>query len=328
MWEFFGETHHASFNDWVSTSVGGIALGEVLHRFSSLILDNTATGSNRRWRELGGFTLNPLRGFNRWLTGKTTRVYGNPTDRIPNSLHTRLDFGMRTVGEERLWEADTTRGYARLEIEYGDPFQGDVNAPFANFQFSAQVNISDVSLIGHAHAHGWLLGDRVGRGPNAEHYLGAYHVYEYINSGVARYGGQSLGPGLQSLFQLSPRWTLRTSAHLNATILGAFRSHYPNFSGRTYDYGPGASYWLRGGLERDGWRLLDLEFAGAWIHAINGTKADHLISSSRVRVSYPVRQFVGFGLDYLLVVSRSNYQIYPNVDTRAPQMRAFVLWFL
>ena len=36
-WEFFGETNHASLNDFINTTLGGITLGEMLHRTGWLI---------------------------------------------------------------------------------------------------------------------------------------------------------------------------------------------------------------------------------------------------------------------------------------------------
>ncbi len=68
MWECCGETHPPAWNDWIATGVGGAAVGESLYRLSGTVLDNTATGSERTWREIGAFALNPVRGFNRLIT--------------------------------------------------------------------------------------------------------------------------------------------------------------------------------------------------------------------------------------------------------------------
>ncbi len=46
VWECCGETHPMSFNDMISTGIGGIARGEVSYRISSLILDNTKRGGD------------------------------------------------------------------------------------------------------------------------------------------------------------------------------------------------------------------------------------------------------------------------------------------
>ncbi len=52
-WEYFGETNHASLNDFINTTLGGIAIGEVLHRAAWLIRDPRASGRGRLWREIG-----------------------------------------------------------------------------------------------------------------------------------------------------------------------------------------------------------------------------------------------------------------------------------
>jgi hypothetical protein len=70
MWEEFGEVWAPAPNDFFNTSLGGITLGEILFRFSSLTLDNRATGSNRVVREVGATLINPVRGFNRLVREK------------------------------------------------------------------------------------------------------------------------------------------------------------------------------------------------------------------------------------------------------------------
>ena len=45
----------------VSTGVGGIAMGEMTYRLSSTILDNTATGAGRIWREIAATAVSSRR---------------------------------------------------------------------------------------------------------------------------------------------------------------------------------------------------------------------------------------------------------------------------
>ena len=46
-WECCGETHVPAINDWIATSIGGTAMGEMTYRASSAFLDNEATGAGR-----------------------------------------------------------------------------------------------------------------------------------------------------------------------------------------------------------------------------------------------------------------------------------------
>ena len=53
-WEYFGETNHASLNDLINTTLGGIALGEMFHRMAWLIRiprPPAAAGCGGDWRD-------------------------------------------------------------------------------------------------------------------------------------------------------------------------------------------------------------------------------------------------------------------------------------
>jgi hypothetical protein len=69
IWEVFMEHHRPSISDLIMTTTGGMYLGEMLFRYSSLVLDDSATGFERVWREILGGILNPVRGFNRLIFG-------------------------------------------------------------------------------------------------------------------------------------------------------------------------------------------------------------------------------------------------------------------
>ena len=56
-WEYFGETNQASLNDFINTTLGGIALGEMFHRTAWLVRNTQATGRSRMWNEIGAMAL-------------------------------------------------------------------------------------------------------------------------------------------------------------------------------------------------------------------------------------------------------------------------------
>ncbi len=85
-WEYFGETNHASLNDFINTTLGGIALGEMFHRTAWLIRDTRATGRGRLWSEIGATALDPVTGVNRFITGDASRVADPPAEMVPSNL--------------------------------------------------------------------------------------------------------------------------------------------------------------------------------------------------------------------------------------------------
>ena len=101
-WEYFGETNLPSVNDFINTTLGGIALGEMFHRAAWLVRDTRATGRGRLWREIGATALDPVTGFNRFRTGDAKRITDKPADMVPSTL-----AGFTSAGV--LWRGSETR---------------------------------------------------------------------------------------------------------------------------------------------------------------------------------------------------------------------------
>jgi len=323
MWEYFGETHHPAVNDWVSTSVGGTAMGEVLFRFSDMILDNTATGSNRTWRELGGAAVNPMRGFNRLVTGEAFRVHPNSPDRTPKNYYFALEGGLRTTGEEKIWEADTTRAYVNFDWRYGNPFEGEYSKPFSSFDFMLQINFREKSAIGVAAAKGLLWGTHLHESEVTDNILTAYQHYDYVENTAYEFGGQSFSLGFMTRIDSGTRFTTSATLHLNALLLGAVKGDYANSSGRAYDYGPGVGYKFNIMVRRDDRDFLTFAHSAFLIHSINGNVSDHIVAVTRVKMDIPVRGFFGLGIDYWLYNRESTYRDFEDVSRRFPEIRGY-----
>ena len=73
MWEFFLENEPPSINDLLSTTFAGSMFGEVSFRVSNLIIDNSATGANRVFREIFAGLVSPIHELNRLLSGNAWR---------------------------------------------------------------------------------------------------------------------------------------------------------------------------------------------------------------------------------------------------------------
>ncbi len=328
-WEFFGEVHHASMNDWIATSVGGVAIGEVLHRLSMTIRDNTARGSSRNWKEFGGFIVNPMGGLNRMIDGDWSRVHANPVDQYPNRYRSKVDMGFRKTADDHLWASnDTTGAYMEFNFDYGDPFYGDMESPFDHFDFGLQLNFKDSKIIGRAELNGLLAGTFLEESPRTSHIIGGFHHFDYVNNSKFKFGAQSLGAGLLSKYETSHGLEIRTELHASAILLGATSSDHETFSGRTYDYGPGASVEVAAEFGANGWHFLRFSHQQFYIHTVNGTDSDHYLGATRVALNVPITANIGGGVEYVLYTSEENYKDYENVSDRAPQLRIFTTMLL
>jgi len=328
LWEFFGETHHPSMNDWIATSVGGAALGEMIHRFGRMIRDNGAAGGRRNTQEVAGFLVDPMGGLNRIIDGDWGRLHENHPERFAKNYSSRLDLGFRTVGEDKLGDTDTTRVFMEFDFDYGDPFYGDMGSPYDHFNLELQLNFSDVSTIGRVQSVGLLGGMFLKDTEDQAHILGAFHHFDFMNNSKLEWGAQTVGAGLLSRWENVLGATLRTEAHVGGIILGASSSDYASFSGRSYDYGPGLQISLQGELIRDGFRYVHLSHQQNFIRAVNGNNADHFISMTRLKLGLPLYQNIGLGVEYNLVLSERKYELYEDVSTRNPQTRLYIAWAL
>ena len=133
MWEIMGEQWAPAPNDLLNTGMGGITLGEMLYRASSMVLDNRATGFERTMREIGGFALDPVRGFNRLLDGQMNDVTQNPADWHPSNNRASLDMGTRHTSGNRGTGPKNSgdQFFVELDLDYGNSVDDLSKKPFS-----------------------------------------------------------------------------------------------------------------------------------------------------------------------------------------------------
>jgi hypothetical protein len=328
LFEYTGEAHHPSYNDWINTAIGGIGLGEPLYRLQTMALDNTATGSSRVWRELGGFLILPLAGFNRMVTGAAFEEHQNPPDDKPDHFGGRFDLGTRTLSEGRIWENDRTRMYFDFYLRYGRVFK-PVEKPYDAFQFRIQLVANNKPHgIARLQSRGILASANVYESDESQHLISADQFYDYLDNEAFTFGGQSFAASYYSRFWKGERFEARTQISLAAIVLGANRSDYFNISGREYDYGPGAGYFVGVKFLSKNRNVFTVATSGFWVHSVNGTRADHYNRVTTIRIDYPIKDFIGVGTDYVLYEVESHYKDYPDVQTRAPELKFYLAWFM
>jgi hypothetical protein len=160
-WEYFGETNQASLNDFINTTLGGIALGEMFHRTAWLLRDPTKSGGSRTRGEIFATVLDPMTGVTRFISGDASRVTEKPQDMVPSSVGLNASAGA-------LWRGSNTdtiesQGYGFLETDllYGDFTTGDSHTPYD--AFSVRLSFGGGSAFGgrrarpivqrHVHQH-------------------------------------------------------------------------------------------------------------------------------------------------------------------------------
>jgi uncharacterized protein DUF3943 len=349
-WECCGETHPMSINDMVSTSIGGIALGEMMFRLSSEILDNGAHGKTRFFKEFGSFFVDPVRELNRLISGRASAHADNPVDPMdwrPPHRQNLVMLGARVIGQGESI-SDNTNTYANLGFDhaYGSPFDNTRRKAFDYMDVNIQLSAQDKVPLNVLRISGDLLEKPLGRDAGPNHVLALTQRFDYLNNTAYEFGGQSLGATLYSRFRLSPKLGLSTRADALGLILGAVNSEYAKIADvadrerlREYDYGPGLGAAAQATLTRSGLPLLSLAYRFQWISVSNGSvfskgqsgqgsDANHYIQAAGARLLIPVFGRVGFGADGTVFLRKSRYSLpaFHDIDQRNPQVRVFLTW--
>ena len=201
-WECCGESHRPSPGDLLSTTIGGTALGEVLYRWTSQLLNHAYfQDPPNRWWEAPVAVLDPTRGVTRWILGR----YVVPEDSLvsPSSwaiVGKGIPF---TSGKE-------IKPFAEVDYTYGDVVSiTRKSSPFDHFETAVELAHGDsAQLIGRVQARGNLWSKRwTGQGlclvPTTGGALPGCFVrfgnilpfigFDYINNPAYEFGGQSLG---------------------------------------------------------------------------------------------------------------------------------------
>jgi hypothetical protein len=324
-WELFGENEYPSINDLFNTSLGGIAFGEALHRLSSHVLDNRATGLGRFGREVLGATLNPSRGLDRLWDGESWRVSATP----PGWRAQRIAYTTRT-GYLKLAgggapASGTDQLFVQASLQYGDPVYGVIEEPFDAYMAVAQFNSNtEYQLISHAEVQAVLASTPLVSTEDTRLVLGLLQHYYYTNIQAYEIGAQSLSGSLLYGRKLSEGTGVRGGLHLKGVVLGSISSEHNQDVGRDYGYGPGLHLALDATYLHGAWGIASAQVDVAWMHTVNGADSTHLINGLRVQVDLPVYGSLGVGVGAVFFRRASSFRDYEDITQYSTQLRGFI----
>lgn len=186
MWEMCAEIEPPAINDFIATSIGGVALGEVTHRLSSLVLDDSKYGSGRFFRELLGTIICPSRGLNRLITGDAWKVrhqYYKHHDYEKLPVKFAATIGDRYLADDNNFFKGSNSPYVEFNVIYGDPLKETTNLPFDYFNFSSTFNtIGTQPLIGSVNLAAKLFGKYLEPVPGHKMLIGIFQHFDFYDS--------------------------------------------------------------------------------------------------------------------------------------------------
>jgi hypothetical protein len=229
LWELAGETERPALNDQVTTTVGGIVLGEILYRASDWI-----RGDGRSvWRQAVATLLSPLSTVNR-----TVVVGGDPEPPAPLRLSAGVGALTTTLFDP---SAGGVAPSLDLRLTLGIPGSPGwrFERPFDHFDV-ALLYASTPDPIFTLRARGLMVGSQFAENPKGSGLWGLWLSFDLVGPSTRRVSTSALGVGATGRWALGPSLTLEGTAVGSAVLLGASGVTTLVGEQRTYRFGPGA----------------------------------------------------------------------------------------
>ncbi|MEP7168089.1 MAG: DUF3943 domain-containing protein, partial [Bacteroidota bacterium] len=195
MWEYFGENTRPSYNDIINTPVTGVFFGEILYRISSNILNEHKRGRARVLREVAAGIMDPMRGVNRVLQGKVSRV-SNDTIYQEDLISFSVFGGIRKNNIGTSFNSGTQNEILNLAVVYGDPFENRSRKPFDYFKLRTEFNFgAGRKRLDNITGYGILAGRNISSKKFKVLY-GLFQHYNYWDNTTFELGTITFGGGV------------------------------------------------------------------------------------------------------------------------------------
>lgn len=330
LWEYFGETYRPAFNDWINSGISGANLGEVLFRLSSLVTDNTDSGVSRVFREIGGTLIDPVRGFNRILSGDVAAVFPNPEEHdVPVSPVVQV--GLLKLDADHRFGAQAQAHQILLDVgvQYGETFAKSFD-PFSSFRFGASLALysrapQPVPRVSRIYSDGVLFGWTLLDESHAKHRITGNLLYDYSNNPAYELNQTMVAANWDASFALFGSLTFSPQIALHTTMLGAVPNDYfEHPDGRDYDIGPGLGFSTSAAFHAGGERIFGAVYSSGWIWPMSEPEgALHHLHYVQLDARVPFSKLIAFGGAIAMFWRESEYLTSPDVVARNPMWKLF-----
>lgn len=314
IWEMFFENQYPSTNDLIMTATGGGYFGEVFHRMSSLILDDTATGAERTWREILAFVINPMRGLNRVFFGET-RLRSDVNRQIRAPIKGHLAITSSHVVKRSEFSGPAPSFSVELDFIYGERFlRLPKRTPFDMIVFNTGVRQGNGTYF-HIDTYALIWGKESESSKGRGQLFGLFQNYDFLRNEEIEIGGTSVAGGVISFlpFGADGKLDLRTTAQAGAMIFGASDNRYKLLGTSDYHYGLGPMLKFESRLTHTRWGWLSLRFnhyqnyAHRARNSAEGRSHD-FFTLLKAQYGVAVRRGVGFRVEHASFLRRTFYE--------------------
>lgn len=350
VWEYFCETNLPAYNDFLSTGIGGSALGEALYRTSDLVFDDTRRGVPRVLREIVGSLLCPARGIHRLFSGESWRVSESRGKMVaPQPFQFTIGVGERFMTEYRHRGTNKQVTYLDFTLNYGQRFHFNQRTkPFDYFRLHVLANLGGGNpTISDADIRGRIFGHSTDTKSGWQFDLGLYQNFRYVDNyakGAEHAAQDGCSAGDLPLFAEAASFGVGTYAQknnrhtafandfsLNGVGFGAVANeHFPT---RRYNFASGFSlrdeisfsFYKCGRIGCDAYFGRFYTFKGGYGAQQDspyywGTRGHASVFLVRSFIEIPLWHYTLLSLQHKLWYRRSQYDYYPDIHAKSSEI--------
>lgn len=330
LWEYFGENTRPSYNDVINTPVNGAFLGEIFYRVSSNILDDRLTGGNRAFREVVAGIIDPVRGLNRLLQGKsfrhtTTQVYQQ------EPLNVTVSAGVHKINEDNktIFGNGPTNALVNVQLDYGNPFEIRKRKPFDVFRFKTEFSFgTGRKLLDNILGYGILFGRTANWGKLSVLY-GAFQYYDYWDNKTFELGAIGFGGGLITKYQVSKTIELYTNLHISGVPLAGNSTRYgPDTTQvRDYTYNNGLEAKFETTLNIGKVVSTSVSYYYYILHTFQGPAGNNYVGILRPRINVQLYKNLSIGFEHFQYYDDRYLKNYPAIFSDRTEQKIYLTFF-
>jgi hypothetical protein len=331
-WKIFGEKGTPEREDPINTTSTGIFLGEILYRLSSNILDDRTRGGNRVFREIMAALVDPIRGFNRLVQGKTFRRTNKEVyEKEPVNISLYAGIHMIDDDAHNIFGSGTYSEMINAQLDYGNPFELRSRKPYDFFKLrvDADFNVGR-KWLDNVDGYGILFGKNMQLGKMAL-LIGGFQYYDYWDNKIFELGALGFGGGVVSKLPLSKTSNLYTSIHLAIVpFAGNSRRAGPDLSQvRDYNYGSGVEARFESTINFSKYATATMiYYFYGFRSTFDGPDGNNFMHILRPRITVRLYKYLNIGVeDYMYFNDRYEKGLPPLHLVRSEQ-KIFLLIFL
>lgn len=340
-WETFHANQPGSINDFISTTLAGVSLGEIMFRLHAQAISAGVPPL------LAGL-FNPVSGSYAVLSGR-------PTPAVPNNMH---DFQARLSASyastdyfaegaplperEEIWNNGAFFPDLGIRAVYGDPFIQNTRVPYRHFEFDFFFGTdlsthNDLRLF----SDGYLLSfsplhtetSALSHGLSLHYDLAWIGTYNLYNATINMYNN-ALAWTVKYRRQLSKNIAWSARAHAGATFFGVHKyldtQYPPDYERERNSFGYGAMFKHLSTLDLNARARLDLNnfFYFQWPYPETLSPAEGFAwwQMHDASFSYLVSPGVSLGAAFSFIAERGGFRDFPSTEKNHWAARAFVAW--